>query len=200
MLHPFGPCRVSPGLQSKGCGCSGNGRVHDWGFINGTEVSYTTSIGQRKLEPTVGIVADGGLLAAAWRLTTRAWLRCLLGSSGKERNVTREGQGKRANNESSCISRSSRSSVGWMRRKTTLWWMELATFGQNDGWTTRLMGTGRQWTAENASCSVIGMVSAMESCPNQQLCKHTSLVPIPSPPLYSLGILLSHSKPQFPYL
>lgn len=96
MLHPFGPCRVSPGLQSKGCGCRGNGRVHDWGFIDGTEVCYTTSISQRKLEPTVGIVADGGLLAAAWRLTTRAWLRCLLGSRRKEWNDIRKDKGEEA--------------------------------------------------------------------------------------------------------
>lgn len=64
MLHPFGPCRVPPGLQSEGCGGSGNGRVHDWGFVDGAQVSYTT-VSQRKLEPTVGKVADGGLLAAA---------------------------------------------------------------------------------------------------------------------------------------
>jgi len=35
----------------------------------------------------VGIVADGGLLAAARRLTTRAWLRCLWEGSKKQRSV-----------------------------------------------------------------------------------------------------------------
>lgn len=65
MFHPFGPCRIPPGLQSEGRGGSGNGRVHDWGFVDGPEVSHTPAVGQRKLEPTVGIVADGGLLAAA---------------------------------------------------------------------------------------------------------------------------------------
>lgn len=158
MLHPFGPCRVSPGLQSKGCGCRGNGRVHDWGFIDGTEVCYTTSISQRKLEPTVGIVADGGLLAAAWRLTTRAWLRCLSGSRKKEQHDIRTGKGKKA--KMTAHASQDLQVISRLNEKKSYVLVDEVAFGPKWWWPTRLMmHKGRWWMVEDVRCGVIRVIS-----------------------------------------
>lgn len=200
MLHPFGPCRVSPGLQSKGCSCRGNGRVHDWGFVDDAEVCYTTSISQRKLEPTVGIAADGGLLAAAWRLTTRAWLRCLQGvkRKQKERNVTRKSKGMGAINDSSCTWRPSGCQWIEWKEKNMCWWMEVVfmatTMDGPPGW----CAGGRQWIAENTTCGVTAYqpwnpapsANSVNTLPNFQ--SHLQHL------IFWVNYLATHN--QFPYL
>lgn len=60
MLHPFGPCWVL-----RACKARAVVAVEMVESMTGVSSSmamrpaYTTSISQRKLEPTVGIVADG---------------------------------------------------------------------------------------------------------------------------------------------